>query len=199
MNNIILIKLTTAVVLPTLLLCSCASQGMYMAIPDTKGGKKMGKVMGNSGDWTGNIKYEQRGNYVKLEITQPDGDVPMMQRAVVHKGKLLGYEQIPVIASISNSRVNDSMWGGISKGIRSISNLVGTVIAGMIGIEAAQQIGTAVTAWAPKEAAKATTTTPPTAAPVVPEIPAAGSATTATIPATVVPEVTPFIPPTVVP
>jgi hypothetical protein len=186
MKNI-LIKLTAAVITPAFLLCSCASQGMYMAIPDAKGGKRMGKVMGNSGDWTGNIKYEQRGNYVKLEITQPDGDVPMMNRAVVHKGKLLGYEQIPVIASISNSRVNDSMWGGISKGIRSISNLVGTVIAGMIGIEAAQQIGSAVTAWAPKEAANAATTTPAAAAPI-PEIPAAGSATTATVPATIVPD-----------
>ena len=125
----------------------------------------MGKVMGNSGDWTGNIKFEQWGNYIKLEITQPTGPVPMMNKAVVYKGKILGYEQIPVIASINNSRVNSETWSGISKAIRSVGSVIGTVLAGMIGIESTKQIGNAVTAWAPKEATQAATTT------IVPEVP----------------------------
>lgn len=177
--------------------CSCASQTFYRTGSGAKGETRAIKSFSNYGNLTGNIVYTQEGDSASLEITQPDVEnYPVARTAVFNKkGEFVGYNELPIVAGVNNAAVTGEVFNGISKGIRSIGSVIGTVLAGLVGIEAAKQTGAAIAAWAPKEGAKAApAATAPVAAPAA-EIPAAGSAVTATVPATIVPNVpAPVIP-----
>jgi hypothetical protein len=171
--------------------CSCASQTFYRTGQGSKGETRAIKSFQNYGNLTGNIVYTQEGDSASLEINQPDVEnYPIARTAVFDKkGQFVGYNELPIVAGVNNAAVTGELFNGISKGIRSVGSVIGTVLAGMLGIEAAKQAGAAITAWAPKAATTTTTSTVPAVVAPAAEIPAAGSAVTATVPATVVPNI----------
>lgn len=113
-----------------LLLCSCASQTFYSAGTNDKGATVAVKSFQNYGDLVGNVVMT--GN--SLTVTQPTEPIPVSRIIAFNKkGEYVGVNEVPMMAGVYNSRVNDSMWGGASKAIRSISNLAGTIGAVMFG------------------------------------------------------------------
>lgn len=124
-----------ALLIPILFLCSCASQTFYRTGSNAKGATVAIKSFQNYGDLVGNVEMSHN----HLSVTLPNGPIPIAKVAVVSKdGKLVAINEIPMMPGVYNSRVNDSTWNGISKGIRSVSNFVGTigataVAAGVLG------------------------------------------------------------------
>ena len=117
-------------ILLPLLLCSCASQTFYSAGTNDKGATVAVKLFQNYGDLVGNVTVTG----TSLTVTQPTESIPVARIIVMNKkGEYVGINEIPMMAGVYNSRVNDSMWGGASKAIRSISNLAGTIGTVMFG------------------------------------------------------------------
>ena len=102
----------------------CASQSYYGA--DGK------KIVQNYGDLEGDIEMGRDG----FKLTTPQYTVGIRRVLRYNKQGIL-IEQIdePAYARVSNSRVNDSVIGVSVKGGR---NITGTVISGIVGVEAAR-------------------------------------------------------------
>ena len=117
-------------ILIPLLLCSCASQTFYGTGTNREGATVAVKQFQNYGDLVGNVVMTGSS----LTVTQPTEPIPVARMIAVNKkGEYIGVNEIPMMAGVYNSRVNDSMWNGASKAIRSVSNLAGTIGAAMFG------------------------------------------------------------------
>lgn len=122
--------MTRLLIFIPLLLCSCASQTFYSTGTNAKGATVAVKSFQNYGDLVGNVVMTGSS----LTVTQPTEPIPVARTIVFNKkGEYMGINEVPMMAGVYNSRVNDSMWNGASKAIRSVSNLAGTIGAAMIG------------------------------------------------------------------
>jgi hypothetical protein len=109
--------------------------------------------VGVGGDVIGDISLRIDGHgRANIDVKTPPGlkSFPVIRQAVLDKKgtMILGYNEIPMMTGIYHSSTNTSIWSGISRFARSLSNLAGTAFAGLIGIGAVQN-GAATTLTPP--------------------------------------------------
>ena len=124
----------------------CASRTIYdsSTSTDSKGNTKAVAVkrFQDYGDITGPHTITVAGGTVIVDVRDPSGSVPIMKRAVLNKkGEVVGMEEVPIVASSSNSAATTALFRGIDKSLRGVGSLAGTILAGMVGIESAKALG----------------------------------------------------------
>lgn len=137
-----MIKILTSVFV-AVMLCSCASTTTYNVGPDGKPSKAFQTYADTYGPTT--ITTNSRGTVIKVEEFTTT-NFPMMKVAVTNsKGNPILdkngnaiFNEVPLVPGIRHSEPTMALFRGLSLFTRSVSNLAGTIISGMFGIEVAK-------------------------------------------------------------
>jgi hypothetical protein len=146
-----------ALSLLALILTGCASTTIYQPTTyQTEKGQavKSAKVLSVQGDISGAFTLTtQPGGGVMLDVKPLDASQVLMQRIAVTDSKgnpLLTkdgqpiYNEIPLVAGLNHSRPTGAAWDGLSKGLRSVGSVVGTIAASLTGASAANSLAGAI-------------------------------------------------------
>ena len=144
--------------LSILIITGCASTTIYqpMVVNGKEGAQtaKAVKLMNIAGDVNGAFTLSTRpGGYVTLDVKPLDSSQVVMQRIAVTDSKgnpLLTkdgqpiFNEVPLVAGLNHSFPTSARGDALSKAIRSVGSLAGTIAASLTGASAANSLAGAI-------------------------------------------------------
>jgi hypothetical protein len=147
-----------AFVVVAFFLTGCAQTVVYQPTvvngKDGRQGVKAVKMLALQGDIAGAFTLRTRpGGYVELDVKPLDASQVLMQRIAVTDSKgnpLLTkdgqaiFNEVPLVAGLNHSFPTAARGDAISKALRSVGSVVGTVAASVTGASAANSLAGAI-------------------------------------------------------
>lgn len=106
----------------------------------------------NGSDLVGDldIVFRPNGTVASYSLKSPtarDGSLLVAEVPVLNKDRtaVLGYRKVPVVAQVNTSSAWDALGRMVRTTFSGANNFAGTIMTGMVGLEAAKQAGTATT------------------------------------------------------
>jgi hypothetical protein len=156
-KDITLWLIAAAVLAVLFFLTGCASTTVYqpVTLQGPKGDTvKSAKLLNLAGDINGAFTLTTRpGGYVTLDVKPLDASQVLMQRIAVTDSKgnpLLTkdgqpiFNEVPLVAGLNHSFPTTARGESVSKGLRSVGSLLGTVAASITGASAANSLAGAI-------------------------------------------------------